>query len=144
MRFIKYFLTDRTFKVKINNYTSKTFPVSCSVPQGSVLGPLLFIVFINDIPLANSTNISYSALFADDLGALFIFKRPGHIKNIIKSYLESLVSWQYKWRLKMNASKCCFTIFSKSGKGSHNLDLFPTLNGDPIPYNPKSIPGHQV
>ena len=101
-------------------------------------GRFLFVVLTNDIPLANSTNISYSALFADDLEALF-FKKPRHIKNIIKSYLESLVSWFYKWRLKMNASKCCFTIFSKSGKGSHKLDLFPTLNGDPIPYNPNPV-----
>ena len=82
--------------------------------------------------------ISYSALFADNLVSLFIFKMPGHIKNIIKSYLESLVSWLYKWRLKMNASKCCFTIFSKSGNGFHNLDLFLTLNGNliiPIQYS---------
>ena len=39
----------------------------------------------------------------------------------------------------MNASKCCFAIHSKSVKGSHNLDLFPTLNGEPIPYNPNPV-----
>ena len=39
----------------------------------------------------------------------------------------------------MNASKCCFTFFSKSGKGSHNLHLFPTLNGKPIPFKPNPV-----
>ena len=116
IRFIKDFLTDQTLKVKINNSNSKTFPVLCSVPQGSVLGPLLFVV-LSTIPLANYAKISYSPLFAKDLWSLFIFKKPGQIKNIIKSYIENLVRWLYKWKLKMNASKCCFAIFSKSGKG---------------------------
>ena len=40
--------------------------------------------------------------------------------------------------------KMLFYNFFQSGKGSHILDLFWTLNGDPIPYNPKSIPGHHV
>ena len=64
--------------------------------------------------------ISYSALFADDLRT---FKNPGHIQNIIKSYLESLVSLLCKWRLKR-------------GKYLNNLDLFPILNEKTIDYNP--------
>ena len=80
VRFIKSFLTDRTFRVKVNDSLSETRKFSCSIPQGSVLGPLLFVIYINDIPLSNSTNLSYSVLFADDLSVIFIFKKPGKIK----------------------------------------------------------------
>jgi hypothetical protein len=107
------------------------------VPQGSVLGPLLFLVFIGDIPLSNSKNVSYSALFADDLSTIFFFKKPGKIIKIIKAYLESLVDWLFKWRLKMNASKCCYTIFSSAGRSDMELDL--RLKGDQIPYNPNPV-----
>ena len=77
------------------NHFKKERKVSCSVPQGFALEPLLFVIYINDIP----------ALFADDLGIIFIFKKPGKIKNMIKGYLESLEAWLYKWRLKINAKK---------------------------------------
>ena len=87
------------------NHLKKERKVSCSVPQGSALAPLLFVIYINDIPLSNSKNISYSALFADDLGVIFIFKKPGKIKKMIKGYLDSLEAWLYKWRLKINAKK---------------------------------------
>ena len=137
IKFIKSFLTDRTFKIRINETISEPHPITCSVPQGSVLGPLLFLVFINDIPLANSINISYSALFADDLCTIFFFKKPGHIKNRIKEYIQSLVEWLFKWRLKMNAKKCCYTIFSGAGRKGLELDI--QINGIPIPYNPHPV-----
>ena len=54
IRFIKNFLSGRFFKVKVNDTCSKLHPITCSVPQGSVLGPLLFLVFIGDIPLSNN------------------------------------------------------------------------------------------
>ena len=137
IRFIKNFLSDRFFKVKVNDTYSEPYPITCSVPQGSVLGPLLFLVFIGDIPLSNSKNVSYSALFADDLSTIFFFKKPGKIIKIIKAYLESLVDWLFKWRLKMNASKCCYTIFSSAGRSDMELDL--RLKGDQIPYNPNPV-----
>ena len=137
IRFIKSFLSDRFFKVKINDAYSEPHPITCSVPQGSVLGPLLFLVFIGDIPLSNIKSTSYSALFADDLSSIFFFKKPGKIIKSIKTYLENLVSWLFKWRLKMNASKCCYTIFSNTGRSNMEMDL--RLNGDPIPYNPNPV-----
>jgi hypothetical protein len=137
IRFIKNFLTDRTFRVKIGEAFSEPHPVTCSVPQGSVLGPLLFLIYINDIPLSNDLNVSCSALFADDLASIFFYKKSGHIKHKIKAYLQSLVDWLFKWRLKMNAKKCCFTIFA--GGNGDRLDFDLLLNGESIPYNPNPV-----
>ena len=80
----------------------------------------------------------YSSLFADDLSTIFIFKKPGRIEATIKKYLENLVKWLYKWRLKMNASKCNVTIFS--GNGSRNETKFELyINQCKIPYAPNSV-----
>ena len=123
--------------MKVNESFSEARKVSCSVPQGSILGPLLFVIYINDIPLTNSTNISYSALFADDLGVIFTFKKPGKIKKMIKGYLDSLVAWLYKWRLKINAKKSCFTVYNKGGRNGVDFDF--RVNGERIPYSPNPI-----
>ena len=83
IRFIKNFLSNRFFKVKINDIYSEPYPITCSVTQGSVLGPLLFLAFIliGDIPLSNSKYVSYSALFADNLSTLFFFKNRVKLSN---------------------------------------------------------------
>jgi hypothetical protein len=76
-------------------------------------------------------------LFADDLASIFVFNKPNPVvKRKIKSYLDSLVSWLYKWRLKMNASKCCYTIFSRGGKKTY-LDL--KLNNEKIPKSKNPV-----
>ena len=65
LKFVKGYLENRTQRVVINNKHSKILPVNSGVPQGSVLGPLLFTLFINDIydNVSEGTNI---ALYADD------------------------------------------------------------------------------
>ena len=134
IRFMKSFLENRHFKVKVNRETSGVHTIEVSVPQGSVLGPIAFLIAIGDIPLSNLRNVSYSDLFADDLCSIFFFsKKTGRVVRLIKAYLESFVAWLFKWRLRMNASKCCYTIFSNRGRGGLDLDL--RLKGEPIPYN---------
>ena len=66
---------------------------------------------------------------------IFKVKRKNQ-ENYLK-YLENLVEWLFKWRLKMNPSKCCYTIFSKNGRGSVVYDLI--INGGKFPYNPYPV-----
>ncbi len=105
LKYIIDFLKDRKFRVNVGDAQSELHNILCSVPQGSVLGPLLFLVYINDIPLADSKHISYSSLFADDLATIFFYQKKGKVIGRMKSYLKSIVNWLFKWRLKMNAKK---------------------------------------
>jgi len=98
LKFIIDFLSDRKFKVSIGDSLSESGEILCSIPQGSVLGPILFLVYINDIPLADSKHVSYSSLFADDLSTIFVFRKPGRIVATMKKYLESLVAWLNQFR----------------------------------------------
>ena len=71
---------------------SETFNIETGVPQGSVLGPLLFSVFINGIPHCNQLNNSFSLLFADDLLSCFKFSSLGKLEGIdmvINFYLRN-------------------------------------------------------
>ncbi len=138
LKYIVDFLKDRKFKVSIGDSMSEFGNILCSVPQGSVLGPLLFLIYINDIPLADSKHVCYSSLFADDLATIFFYQKKGLVKSRMNIYLKNLVKWLFKWRLKMNSKKCCYTIFS--GAGSKNKDKFDlNLTDGLIPYNKNPV-----
>ena len=89
------FLSNRTCNVIVGDSKSNSFNVTSGVPQGSVLGPLLFLLYINDIP-DNIKNDIF--IFADDLK--MIAKSREQQKN--QKDLDSLVMWQEKWLLKFN------------------------------------------
>jgi hypothetical protein len=110
---IKNFLTDRSFQVKVNNILSNVFPIGAGVPQGAVLSPVLFSIFINDMPCKYEKNSKYSLLFADDLVASFIFKKHSRVNKTINTYLKQIEIWLCKWRLVMAPTKCSYLIFKK-------------------------------
>ena len=99
LKIIQDFLSDRFMRTTVRGSYSKYKAVSSGVPQGSVLGPLLFVLFINDLPdgLKNATK-----LFADDLK---LFGNASDIDSI-EDDLAHLEKWQDLWLLKFNASKC--------------------------------------
>lgn len=98
---IRDFLSERTFKVVVGDSTSESYEVSSGVPQGSVLGPLLFLLYINDLPEKIK---NYVALFADDLKMI----SKSSTKDLNQCDINSLVEWQDKWLLTFNTNdnKC--------------------------------------
>ena len=68
VRLMSSFITDRKISVKINNETSDKISLNAGTPQGSVLSPLLFLIYVNDIPIDPFSNTVGVSQFADDLG----------------------------------------------------------------------------
>ena len=106
---ISNFLTDRTQQVTVNGALSQLIEVLSGVPQGSVLGPLLFLIFINDLP---SCVQSDAYLFADDTKVF----RQIHCKNdqvALQRDMTTLSVWCEDWLLKFNSKKCKTVTFGK-------------------------------
>jgi hypothetical protein len=136
VKWVEAFLANRSFNVKVGNTRSSSGKIDTGVPQGSVLGPLLFLIFINDIPKAQSPNRAYTSLFADDLTTMFIYDKPGKINKIMSRYLAELETWLKNWRLDMSPSKCCYTIFANKVS---KPNVVPTLYDTPIPYSKNPV-----
>ncbi len=83
--------------------------ISCGVPQGSILGPLLFIIYINDMHVAMKSSIIHH--FADDTNLLFSSKCPDEITKVLNKELKLLYEWLCANRLSLNVSKTEFIVF---------------------------------
>lgn len=137
LEWVKHFLQNRKFFVSVNNFCTNQGCIFTGVPQGAVISPLLFTIFINDIPKVNSKNKNYSLLFADDLVSFFIFKKYGNIPNTINNYLKKIEEWLIKWKMKMAPEKCSYTIFS--GNSSKNQPLNIKIFKKTIPYDKNPV-----
>lgn len=102
LTWIRAFLTNRKQRVVLNDEFSEWKTVSSGVPQGTVLGPCLFLCFINDIMLEISSNIS---LFADDCLIYREMAGPND-HDLLQGDLNLLGEWSRKWLLPFNVSKC--------------------------------------
>ena len=104
LQWITQWLTDRRQRTVINGKHSSWAPVLSGVPQGSVLGPLLFIIFINDIDYAVPL-ISTIKKFADDTKAAQKIQDQ-HDQTIMQQHLNNLFSWSQEWGMLFNLEKC--------------------------------------
>ena len=98
------YLTNRSQKVLIKGATSSSLPVLSGVPQGSILGPLLFLWYINDLPdeLSSST---LAFLFADDTKLVRIIHSESDMTTFQQD-IDKVFHWSTKWRMKFNLDKC--------------------------------------
>ena len=107
------FLKNRTFKVIVGNSSSDSYKVTSGIPQGSVLGPLLFLLYINDLPECIINRVS---LFADDLK---MFGKSS-MKDTIQTDLDQLVSWQNTWLLFFNTTDQKCKVLHVGANNPHN------------------------
>jgi exonuclease III len=138
------FLTDRTFVVKCGGAISSIKIIMCGVPQGGVLSPTLFSVYINNVPIASNAN-EETLLFADDIVYMlrYRYKKNNKIdpevgskaKVIAQEYMNKLENWMNDWRLTLAPQKCAQITFSKArDMNADSLDI--TLYGENIPRDP--------
>ena len=109
LNWFESYLTGRKQYVFYNGESSDLKDISCGVPQGSVLGPLLFLIYINDLP--NVSEKLNFFLFADDTNIYFESDDLQSMETIINKELKQLSLWLNVNRLSLNISKTNFVIF---------------------------------
>ena len=137
LHLIKSYLSNRRQSVKItNNKGNKTFSedgkLSCGVPQGSVLGPLLFLIYVND--LKNVSDAFQAITFADDTNVFLSNNQLDVLCNTANSELMKVSDWLISNRLCLNISKTCYQLYTK--KASEQV---PILHIDGVPIKNEKI-----
>ena len=114
LSWFKSYLTNRKQYVYINGESSQLRDISCGVPQGSVLGPLLFLIYINDLP--NISEVLNFYLFADDTNIYYEAGSMKQLESVINKELKKLYTWLIVNRLSLNIEKNNFIVFHPYNK----------------------------
>lgn len=106
---IKSYIQKRMFFVQEADEMSDLKSVRAGVPQGSVMGPILYILFTSDLP---QTENAVVGTFADDTAVLAVNKNPQIASNMLQTYLNTLCEWLKHWRIKPNETKSIHVTFT--------------------------------
>ena len=114
LKWFESYLYNRQQFVCINNSNSSIKNIGCGVPQGSILGPLLFILYINDFQ--NSSNLMLFLLFADDSNIFYSHHDSQFLLDTLNTELLSVAEWIKSNKLSLNLDKTNFMLFSNTLK----------------------------
>ena len=135
---IKSFLRNRHQRVVLNGQSSKWSSIKAGVPQGSVLGPLLFLVYTNDLPNGLLSNPKF---FADDTSIFSVVKDKLNSSNKLNEDLSQISQWAYQWKMSFNpdvSKQAQEVIFSRK----KNIGNHPAVFFNNLPINRKSTQKH--
>ena len=107
----KSYLFQRKQFVEYNGAKSDMDVIRCGVPQGSILGPLLFLIYIND--LADVSNLLFALMFADDSNMFLTGKDPEALISLMNEEMIKMVDWLNLNKLSLNLKKTHFMLFSR-------------------------------
>ena len=115
----KSYLSDRKQYVSINGSNSDCLNITCGVPQGSVLGPLLFLIYVNDLPHSAAKLAFY--LFADDTNIYCKAENLDQLQSVVNKELKKLKVWLDTNKLSLNIDKTNFIIFKSPQRSSSDI-----------------------
>lgn len=118
---LKSYLQNRHFLVKQQDEHTKLYPILSGVPQGSVLGPILYLIYTADLP---TTQNVLTATFADDTAILASHENPQMASQILQTNLDKIQQWLTKWRIKPNEAKSVHVTFTTRKETCPSVHLY--------------------
>ena len=116
LNWVKSYFNNRTQFVQYNKFSSARIAIQCGVPQGSILGPLFFILYINDLP--NASHLVKPLLFADDTSICYASCDPIVLATVLNEALLNISTWMKANKLSVNIDKTNYIIFQPTQKKS--------------------------
>ena len=123
---LESYLSDRSQKCEVNGFISKESKITWGVPQGSILGPLLFLLYINDLP--SCLNSTKPRMFADDTNITSSGNCIDDVENAVNSDLKNLRKWLMANKLSLNVAKTEFQIIGTKQNLKNILGQKPNIH----------------
>jgi hypothetical protein len=128
---LKSYISNRQFRKRVKGEVSALFPIIFGVPQGSIRGPMLYLLFTSDLPQAPNVT---RGTFSDDTVILTCHNDVLRASSCLQEYLNILQSWLQRWKIKINESKSTYLTFTLRNDPSppvylNNVEIPPVATG---------------
>lgn len=121
VRFLHAYLNNRRFRVVVNGCSSNVKYAPNGLPEGSILGPILFSIYVSDIPQLDFTKLQ---MFADDTSVLSSSLYPSVALARMQTHLNALCEYFTRWKMKVNAGKTEYMVFTRRRNRITDAQLF--------------------